>query len=150
MSFPVYYPGWMRSSTDSLAISIEIPGEPLEAHSWIIKGVEPDIVIQLVGLVNSDIIMTRHMVVISRSPLSSKGKSSILLTLTQGARLYGVIKVLDAVISLHGGDLDMAIAWLKCPARGLGGEKPETILATSTGIQAVLTLVGQVKHGIVS
>ncbi|MFQ2782283.1 antitoxin Xre/MbcA/ParS toxin-binding domain-containing protein [Aeromonas caviae] len=35
-----------------------------------------------------------------------------------------------------------------CPARGLGGVAPATLLTTQMGVQAVIDLVGRIQHGV--
>ncbi|MCF3098006.1 DUF2384 domain-containing protein [Aeromonas australiensis] len=65
-------------------------------------------------------------------------------------RVYSVIQALDATISLHNDDLAMAMAWLHCPAKGLGGEIPMNILTTPSGVQAVVDLIGRIEHGVIA
>ncbi|WP_268844002.1 MULTISPECIES: antitoxin Xre/MbcA/ParS toxin-binding domain-containing protein [Aeromonas] len=44
----------------------------------------------------------------------------------------------------------MAMAWLHCPAKGLGGEIPMNILTTPSGVQAVVDLIGRIEHGVIA
>jgi putative toxin-antitoxin system antitoxin component (TIGR02293 family) len=150
MTYPTYNPRQKSYTTkNNLAISLDIPSDPLEAHLWIVSGVSPYILVQLAGLVGSDIKAICHLTGISQRTIRRKIKSSTPLTLTQGARVYGSVQALDAVISLHEGDLAIAMSWLDCSAKGLGGEKPSNILTTAMGVQAVLDLVGRIEHGVV-
>ncbi|MEA9434099.1 antitoxin Xre/MbcA/ParS toxin-binding domain-containing protein [Aeromonas caviae] len=138
------------TSTNDLFISLDIPRDPLRAHLWINAGVEPGILYQLVALIGSDINTVCHLVGISRNIVSRKLKMVTLLNSQQGARVYGVIQVLDAAISLHEGDLYMVMLWLNAPSKALGGEKPAKILTTAMGVQAIIDHVGRIKHGIIS
>ncbi|MCX7132108.1 MbcA/ParS/Xre antitoxin family protein [Aeromonas sp.] len=41
-----------------------------------------------------------------------------------------------------------ALLWLHRPAWGLGGVAPATLLTTQMGVQAVIHLVGRIRHGV--
>ena len=150
MTYSVYRPNPPRSSAHNLASYLGIPSDPLGVHLWIVAGVSPDILIRLVELVRSDIQTICHLAGLSQSTVNRKLRHGIPLTLAQGTRIHGVIQILDAAISLHGGDFAMAMSWLHCPAKGLGGEKPASVLTTAMGVQAVVDLIGRTEHGIVS
>ncbi|WP_327790089.1 antitoxin Xre/MbcA/ParS toxin-binding domain-containing protein [Aeromonas caviae] len=150
MTFPAYRPNRPRSTVHSLALSLGIPSDPLGIHLWIVAGVTPGILIRLIESVRSDMKTICHLTGISRSTVNRKLRHGTALTLAQGTRLYGVIQALDAAISLHDGDLAMAMTWLHCSTKGLGGEKPADVLATAMGVQAVVELIGRIEHGIVS
>ncbi|MNH24909.1 hypothetical protein D3C79_848670 [compost metagenome] len=117
---------------------------------WIVTGITPGILIRLIESVRSDMKTICHLTGISRSTVNRKLRHGTSLTPVQGARVYGVIQALDAAISLHDGDLAMAMSWLHCSAKGLGGEKPADVLATPMGVQAVVELISRIEHGIVS
>ncbi|HDX8645080.1 TPA: DUF2384 domain-containing protein [Aeromonas dhakensis] len=150
MTYLAYHPGQMQPYSDRLIMSLGIPSDPLSVHSWIVAGIAPEIIIRLAESVRSDVKTIRHLAGISKSTINRKCKYGIPLTLEQGARVYNVIQVLDAAISLHNGDLAMAMTWLHCPAKGLGGEIPMNILTTASGAQAVIDLIGRIGHGVIS
>lgn len=150
MTYPSYRPNHPRSYTHSLALSLEIPSDPLGIHLWIVAGITPSILIRLIESVRSDMKTICYLTGISRSTVNCKLRRGTPLTLVQGTRVYGVIQALDAVISLHNGDFAMAMSWLHCSAKGLGGKKPADVLATPMGVQAVVELIGRIEHGIVS
>lgn len=149
MTFPAYRPNHTRSTTHSLTLSLGIPSDPLGIHLWIVAGIAPGILIRLIESVRSDMKTICHLAGISRSTVNRKLRNGTPLTLTQGTRVYGVIQALDAAISLHDGDLAMAMSWLHCSAKGLGGEKPADVLSTPMGVQAVVEIIGRIEHGIV-
>ncbi|MGY3960806.1 antitoxin Xre/MbcA/ParS toxin-binding domain-containing protein [Aeromonas popoffii] len=138
-----------RSTAHSLTLSLGIPSDPLGIHSWIVAGIAPGILVRLIESVRSDMKTICHLTGISQSTVNRKLRHGTPLTLVQGTRVYGVIQALDAAISLHDGDLAMAMSWLHCSAKGLGGEKPTDVLATPMGVQAVVELIGRIEHGIV-
>ncbi|QJT16799.1 DUF2384 domain-containing protein [Aeromonas sp. 1805] len=132
-----------------LIMSLGIPSDPLNIHLWIVAGIAPEIIIRLVESVGSDVKTICHLAGISKSTINRKLKNGIPLTPEQGTRIYGVIKVLDATLSLHNGDFAIAMSWLHCPAKGLGGEKPANILTTVIGVQAVVDLIGRIEYGVI-
>lgn len=47
-------------------------------------------------------------------------------------------------------DTEKGKAWLSRPNRALSGATPRSLLATRDGCERVLTLLGQIEHGIYS
>ncbi|WAF79161.1 antitoxin Xre/MbcA/ParS toxin-binding domain-containing protein [Aeromonas dhakensis] len=90
-----------------------------------------------------------QLVGIRPNSLAHKLRSATHLSLEQGARVYWVVQVLNAVISLFDGEVDKALIWMEQPARGLRGEKPVDLLTTTMGAEAVIILVNQIQHGVV-
>ncbi|WP_434471637.1 antitoxin Xre/MbcA/ParS toxin-binding domain-containing protein [Aeromonas veronii] len=70
------------------------------------------------------------------------------LSTSQGTKVYGVVQALDAALSLNKNDTAKALSWLNRPAWGLGGVAPAKLLATPMGVQAVVYLVGRIRHGV--
>ncbi len=56
---------------------------------------------------------------------------------------------LQAATRLFDGDERKAIDWLAKPARAFAGLTPLAILETEGGVDKVVTLVGQIEHGVV-
>ncbi len=150
MTYLAYHPGQIKPYSARLIMSLGIPSDPLSVHSWIVAGLSPEIIIRLVESVRSDMKTICHLVGISKSTITRKLKNGIPLTPEQGSRVYSVIQALDAAISLHNDDLAMAMFWLHCPAKGLGGEIPMNMLTTTSGVQAVVDLIGRIEHGVIS
>lgn len=154
MTYLAYKLGQMQPYSDRLIMSLGIPSDPLSVHSWIVAGIPPEIIIRLVESVRSDMKTICHLVGISKRTITRKLKNGTPLTPEQGSRVYSVIQALDATISLHNDDLAMAMAmamaWLHCPAKGLGGEIPMNILTTPSGVQAVVDLIGRIEHGVIA
>ncbi|TNI14229.1 hypothetical protein CF106_04620 [Aeromonas veronii] len=150
MTYSAYGRGQVRPSRTRLVMSLGIPSDPLSVHSWIVAGISPEIIIRLVESVRSDMKTICHLVGISKSTITRKLRNGIPLTPEQGSRVYSVIQALDATISLHNDDLAMAMSWLHCPAKGLGGEIPANVLTTASGVQAVVDLIGRIEHGVIA
>lgn len=64
-------------------------------------------------------------------------------------KVFRLIQVLSAAAELFEGDTVAAYRWLTRPAKGLGGELPINMLATSDQSNAVLDLIGKLEHGVV-
>ncbi|MFQ2062212.1 DUF2384 domain-containing protein [Aeromonas veronii] len=150
MTYLAYQPSQQNPSGNRFITSLGIPSDPLGVHLWIVAGIAPEIIIRLVESLRSDVKTICHLAGVSKSTINRKCKNGIPLTLAQGARVYSAIQVLDAAISLHNGDITMAMSWLHCPAKGLGGEIPMNILTTASGAQAVIDLIGRIGHGVIS
>ncbi|HEH9441795.1 TPA: DUF2384 domain-containing protein [Aeromonas sobria] len=125
-----------------------VPREALSAHLWIVAGVPADIIHKLAALVETDVGVICKLAGISRSTLSRKLKNKAPLSVSQGARVYGVVQALAAVLSLYRNNTARTLSWLHRPAWGLGGAAPATLLTTQMGVQAVVELVGRIEHGV--
>lgn len=148
MPYAIYHPGKSTSSADTLCEPLGIPRDPQRTHRWIVAGVAPCIIPRLAELVTTDVGVICHLAGISRSTLIRKLRSDTPLSIEQGTRVYGVVQVLSAVLSLHERDTVGALLWLNRPAKGLNGMAPAELLVTPMGVQAVVDLVGQIEHGV--
>nr|WP_278190033.1 antitoxin Xre/MbcA/ParS toxin-binding domain-containing protein [Aeromonas hydrophila] len=132
----------------TLSSSLCIPSDLLGSHLWIVAGVDPGIIHRLAELMSTDAGLICRLADISRSTVARKVRIGALLSISQGARVYGVVQALEAVLSLHRNNTARALSWLHRPAWGLGGVAPATLLNTPMGVQAVVDLVGQIEHGV--
>lgn len=148
MSLSVYQPSTLASSAPTLMTTLNIPQDPLSAHLWIIAGVAPGIIHRLAELMSTDAGLICRLAGISRSTVARKLRIGATLSISQGARVYGVVQALDAALSLNKNDTAKALSWLNRPAWGLGGVAPAELLTTQMGVQAVVNLVGQIQHGV--
>ena len=148
MSYASYHPGKATASTKTIFDSLGIPSDPLGAHLWIVAGVAPGIIHRLAELMNTDSGLICRLAGISRHTVARKLRIGAPLSISQGARVYGVVQALDAALSLNKNDTAKALSWLNRPAWGLGGVAPATLLNTPMGVQAVVNLVGRIQHGV--
>ncbi|UBR44381.2 DUF2384 domain-containing protein [Aeromonas veronii] len=103
---------------------------------------------QLAGTVKTDVGSICRLAGISRHTIARKLRIGAPLSISQGARVYGVVQALEAVLSLHRNNAARALSWLHRPAWGLGGVAPARLLTTDMGVQAVIHLVGRIQHGV--
>ncbi|WP_288728642.1 antitoxin Xre/MbcA/ParS toxin-binding domain-containing protein [uncultured Aeromonas sp.] len=148
MSYASYHPGKATASTKTIFDSLGIPSDPLGAHLWIVAGVAPSMIHQLAGTVKTDVGSICRLAGISRHTIARKLRIGAPLSISQGARVYGVVKAFEAVLSLHRNNAARALSWLHRPAWGLGGVAPARLLTTDMGVQAVIHLVGRIQHGV--
>ncbi|AXV20834.1 hypothetical protein C7U63_13160 [Aeromonas veronii] len=148
MSYASYHPGKATASTKTIFDSLGIPSDPLGAHLWIVAGVAPGIIHRLAELMSTDLGLICRVAGISRRTVARKLRIGAPLSISQGARVYGVVQALEAVLSLHRNNAARALSWLHRPAWGLGGVAPATLLTTDMGVQAVIHLVGRIQHGV--
>ncbi|MFM4811867.1 antitoxin Xre/MbcA/ParS toxin-binding domain-containing protein [Aeromonas dhakensis] len=136
------------ASTKTIFDSLGIPSDPLGAHLWIVAGVAPGSIHRLAELMSADIGLICRLAGISRHTVARKLRIGAPLSISQGARVYGVVQALDVVLSLHRNNAARALSWLHRPAWGLGGVAPAALLTTDMGVQAVIHLVGRIQHGV--
>ena len=148
MSYSSYHPGKTEASVMTLSSSLGIPSDPLGSHLWIVAGVAPGSIHRLAELMSADIGLICRLAGMNPSTVAHKLRIGALLSTAQGARVYGVVQALDAVLSLHEHDTTRAISWLSRPAWGLGGIAPAEVLTTQMGVLAVVDLVGRIRHGV--
>ncbi|MDO2954099.1 MULTISPECIES: antitoxin Xre/MbcA/ParS toxin-binding domain-containing protein [Aeromonas] len=148
MSYASYHPGKATASTKTIFDSLGIPSDPLGAHLWFIAGVAPGIIHRLAELMNTDSGLICRLAGISLSTVARKLRIGAPLSISQGARVYGVVQALNAALSLNKNDTAKALSWINRPAWGLGGKRPAEVLSTALGAQAVIVLVGRIQHGV--
>ena len=148
MPYATYHPSSDAATPNQRLEGLGIPRDPLGAHQWIVAGVAPDILYRLAELMKTDVGMVCQWAGISRSTLARKLRITAPLSISQGARVYGVVQALNAALSLNKNDTAKALSWLNRPAWGLGGVAPATLLNTPMGVQAVVNLVGRIQHGV--
>jgi putative toxin-antitoxin system antitoxin component (TIGR02293 family) len=148
MPYATYHPSSDAATPNLLLEGLGIPRDPLGAHLWIVAGVAPDILYRFAELMRTDVGTVCQWAGISRSTLARKLRIAVPLSISQGARVYGVAQALEAVLSLHRNNTARALSWLHRPALGLGGKRPAEVLSTALGAQAVIVLVGRIQHGV--
>jgi putative toxin-antitoxin system antitoxin component (TIGR02293 family) len=148
MSYASYHPGKTEATTMTLFSTLGIPSDPLGTHLWIVAGVAPGIIHRLAELMSTDVGLICRLAGISRHTVARKLRIGASLSISQGARVYGVVQALEAVLSLHRNNAARALSWLHRPAWGLGGVAPAQLLGTPMGVQAVINLVGRIQHGV--
>ncbi|WP_242281313.1 antitoxin Xre/MbcA/ParS toxin-binding domain-containing protein [Pantoea deleyi] len=61
-----------------------------------------------------------------------------------------LIRVLTAASKLFRDDRSRLVDWLETPAKALGGRKPAELTTTVAGAEAVINLIGQLEHGVIT
>ena len=72
------------------------------------------------------------------------------LSMQESDRVVMAAKAFKAALHLFEGDSEKARQWMSRPARGLGGKVPESLLGTSSGVEAVMDLIERLEHGVVA
>jgi putative toxin-antitoxin system antitoxin component (TIGR02293 family) len=135
----------------SLLATLSLPTQPVDAHMRILAGFSSDIVARLSSEIKIDEMTICQWVGISSATYYRKIKDDKkVFSVEQSGKFYMFVKVLDTAIPLFNGDVSAVIQWLQSPARALGGERPLQILSTPTGVEAVIDLIGQIEHGVIS
>ncbi|WP_034911593.1 MULTISPECIES: antitoxin Xre/MbcA/ParS toxin-binding domain-containing protein [Erwinia] len=149
MSLSVFTPG-RRHAEGSLLLSLNLPETLPEAHSRISGGLSAQILRQTASLSTFDESSLLRMSGIDRNTYSRRLKSEQAFSPEQSGRVYMMIRVLSAAGKLFNGDMTRAAEWLDTPAKGLGGKKPAEFTSTPPGAEAVINLIGQIEHGVIT
>ncbi|MEI2263925.1 type II RES/Xre toxin-antitoxin system antitoxin [Erwinia sp. CGal63] len=150
MTFSLYRPQSHGAPT-SLLLALKLPETLAEAHRMIIRGLNASLVRQMAKESRLDEAMLCRMAGIDRNTYSRRlNSASQLFSAEQGGRIYTLGRVLSAASQLFNGDTERMAAWLNTPAKGLGGQKPADMTSTPAGAEAVLNLIGQIEHGVIT
>lgn len=91
----------------------------------------------------------RERMAMSASTLRRRRQSGRLSPF-ESDQLFQLVVVLTRVYALFQGDVAKAQEWMSKPTYGLGGRCPNDMLGTEVERHALLTLVGQIEHGVLS
>ncbi|WP_295437078.1 antitoxin Xre/MbcA/ParS toxin-binding domain-containing protein [uncultured Thiodictyon sp.] len=70
------------------------------------------------------------------------------LSAAESDRVYRIAAAFEDAVRLFEGDQAAARAWLKAPAKALGGQTPLEYLSTETGAAEVRRLIGRLEQGV--
>jgi putative toxin-antitoxin system antitoxin component (TIGR02293 family) len=93
-------------------------------------------------------LLGKHMGI--SSELLSNATTVGFLSLCESRRLYGLIVALQASFELFEGDVQAARVFLSSPLRCFNSKAPLEMLITKEGASAVIDLIGQLEHGILT
>ncbi|EKP0311577.1 type II RES/Xre toxin-antitoxin system antitoxin [Aeromonas sp. 23P] len=146
-----YKPKAISRNLDGLLVALALPRQAVDAHSQIMAGFPSDMVAKIAIETALDEATICKTVGISRTTLHRRSKNAAqLFSPEQSGKLYLFARVVDAAMRLFGQDKAAALSWLNSPARALGGQTPMQMLTSPTGAEAVVDLIGQIEHGVVS
>jgi len=150
MSVNVYKPH-KQPVERSLLLSLNLPETLPEAHNRITDGLSATLLKQTASLSTFDEAWLCRLAGIDRNTYNRRIKSTEqTFSADQGGRIYMLIRVLSAAGKLFNGDMRRAAEWLDTPAKGLGGKKPSELTSTVVGAEAVINLIGQIEHSVIT
>ncbi|AUX94106.1 type II RES/Xre toxin-antitoxin system antitoxin [Mixta gaviniae] len=150
MSVSVYRPGKMHVER-SLLLSLNLPETLPEAHERIAHGLSADLLKKAASLSAFDEARLCRLAGIDRNTYARRTKSSEqTFSADQSGRIYMLMRVLSAASKLFDGNMQRAAEWLDTPAKGLGGKKPSEMTSTVAGAEAVINLIGQIEHSVIT
>lgn len=151
MSVNVYTPQHKRSAQHSLLLSLNLPETLPEAHQRISGGLSSTLLKQTALIASFDEAWLCRLAGIDRNTYNRRIKSADqTFSADQSGRIYMMLRVLSAAARLFNGNMTRTAAWLDTPAKGLGGKKPSELTSTVVGAEAVINLIGQIEHGVVT
>tara|TARA_R110002167_G_scaffold4222_4_gene19809 strand:- start:4033 stop:4479 length:447 start_codon:yes stop_codon:yes gene_type:complete len=116
-------------------------------HQQLKQGVGIEVYRNLASVVGIEQQQLASFTCIPKATLARRVKAG-RFSLDEGDRLYRFAEVSNAAIALFEGDKSAARRWLMNPVRGLGGERPVDMLATTAETEAVLDLIGRLEQGV--
>ncbi len=145
----VFDPSLISQVNPSFMEKMGLPRNRLQAHQLIIDGLDVAIVERAATELKATPLDIAQMVSIDRNTYRRREKAGTQLSVEQGARVYQVFEILDAVLQLFANDVDAAMHWMYQPALALDDALPIEMLSTPAGCDAVLTLIGRLEHGVI-
>lgn len=106
---------------------------------------ELDALRALLGLTVEDL---ADRIGISTATLSRRRRTGDPLDPGHSDRLVRYARLFRLAADLYNGDEESARAWLRKPARALGGETPLDHAGTEMGAREVEDLIGRLEHGV--
>ena len=150
MTVTVYKPS-KRHAERSLLLSLNLPETLPEAHTRISAGLDSNVLKQTASLSSYDESWLCRLAGIDRNTYNRRVKSlEQTFSADQSGRIYMLLRVLSAAHKLFNGDTDRVAEWLDTAAKGLGGKKPSELTSTVVGAEAVINLIGQIEHGVIT
>ena len=150
MSIAIYTPASSRRNS-SLLHALNLPETLPDAHQRIAVGFSSGVLKGTASLSAFDEIWLCRLAGIDRSTYNRKVKDpQQTFSPDQSGRIYMLIRVLSAASTLLRDDPARLVQWLETPAKALGGRKPAEMTTTVAGAEAVLNLIGQLEHGVIT
>jgi len=75
-------------------------------------------------------------------------KSEGRLNTQESDKIYMLVRLIDAAITLFSGNKNKANAWIRKEAKGLGGRAPIDMTRTTVESESVMDFIFRLKHGV--
>lgn len=135
---------------NGLMAALSLSSDPISASAQLEEGFDASILDNMVKVSKLAQGTVVKVIGIDRATLSRHKKT---LAKWQGAtatKVYNGARVLDATLDLFNQDPQKAEQWLNTPAVALGGIPPSDYAKNPLGQEAVLDLIGRIKHGVMN
>lgn len=130
-------------------VTVNLPSPGIELHDVVRRRMPfPSLQFLAEILCIDEEMLSKHMGI--SSELLSKATTVGFFSLCESRRLYGLIVALQASCELFEGDVQAARAFLLSPLRYFNSKAPLEMLVTEEGANAVIDLIGQLEHGVLT
>ncbi|WP_082856495.1 type II RES/Xre toxin-antitoxin system antitoxin [Marinomonas atlantica] len=148
MSIRIFKPS--GKARDGLMATLSLSSDPISASLQLEEGFDTSFLDQIVQ--NSRLAQATvvKVVGIDRATLSRHKKSHSKWQGATATKVYNGARVLDAALDLFNQDPQKTEQWLNTPAIALGNVSPSDYAKNPLGQEAVLDLIGRIKHGVIS
>lgn len=138
-----------ESSSVNIMATLGLREESIEAHYQIVQGLDPKVVKQLADVLGVTKNYLCNMVGVSSTAIVQLSRNECShLSHSQSVKIYMFAKVISNGMALFEGESQLLLNWLEQPAKALSGYKPQELLSTDVGAQAIIDLIGQLTHGV--
>ncbi|MCM2460299.1 DUF2384 domain-containing protein [Pseudomonas sp. CG7] len=130
-------------------VTVNLPSPGIELHDVVRRRMPfPSFQFLAEILCIDEELLGKHMGI--SSELLSNAMTESFFSLYESRRLYGLIVALQASCELFEGDIQAARAFLLSPLRYFNSKAPLEMLITDEGASAVIDLIGQLEHGVLT
>lgn len=155
-SAPLLYSIWSSLAQDSQQGYVDLYEMPLIERAGLVKSGVPSI---MVGVISAEMDITKErfvrMMGLPRATVARKIANKSDLSVDESERLVGIAKLIGQVETIvkQSGNTEGFRAgkwfseWISEPAAALGGRKPEDLLDTADGREAIAKLLAQMQSG---
>ena len=130
-------------------VTVNLPSPSIELHDFVRRRMPfPSFQSLAEMLCIDEELLGKHMGISSELLLNATTVG--FFSLCESRRLYGLIVALQASCELFEGDVQAARAFLLSPLRCFNSKAPLEMLITDEGASAVIDLIGQLEHGVLT
>lgn len=155
-SAPLLYSIWSSLAQDSQQGYVDLYEMPLIERAGLVKSGVPSL---MVGVISAEMDITKErfvrMMGLPRATVARKIANKSDLSVDESERLVGIAKLIgqvETIVKQSGNPEGFRAGkwfseWISEPAAALGGRKPEDLLDTADGREAIAKLLAQMQSG---
>ncbi|WP_111638737.1 antitoxin Xre/MbcA/ParS toxin-binding domain-containing protein [Marinomonas shanghaiensis] len=132
-----------------LLSALALSNDPVSASNQLAEGFDFAFIGRIVKQAQIKQITVMKAAGIDRGTLSRHTRARTKWTGASAVKVYNAARIIDATLNLFDQDKQKAENWLNTPAIALGGISPADYARYPLGQEAVIDLIGRIKHGVI-